>query len=348
MVRWLKRIIFILIGGVLVIAAYLLIPVNIKPAEHITWGATFTKSYAEYFGLDWKQTYLATLDDLGIKSVRIGINWDEIEPEQGQFDFANYDWMMDEAEKRGITVLPAIGYKLPRWPECRAPKWAEQWLPSDRAFWKRWFDVGVGEHRGEFEAAQLNMIKNVVEHFKTRTSIKAWQVENEGFIGWFGDCPPIKDSFIRREAEFVRTLDSRPVLMTESGELSSGIKSALVADIVGTSLYRQVWSPLFNRFLTYPLPPSFYARKAHLLKPWASQFVISELQLEAWAPKGILNLSLAEQLKNMGPEKMHATIEYARATGMDEIYTWGAEWWWYLKLKGYPQLWEVAREEFAR
>lgn len=346
MLSWLKRAIFILIILVIGTGLYLVIPVSIKPAKNIIWGVTFTKSYAEYLGLDWKQAYLAALDDLGVKSVRIGISWDEIEPEQGIFNFADYDWMMDEAEKRRITVLPVIGYKLPRWPECRAPKWAESWLPENRAFWKRWLDIGVGEHRNEFEAAQLNMMKNVVEHFKVHQSIKAWQVENEGFIGWFGDCPPTADAFIRREVAFVRTLDNRPILMAESGELSSGLKSALVADAVGTSLYRQVWSPLFRRFLTYPLPPSFYAHKAKLLKPWISHFFISELQLETWASKGILNLSIEEQLNHLSPEKMKDIIAYARATGIEKIYTWGAEWWWYLKLKGYPQLWEVAREEF--
>jgi len=237
---------------------------------------------------------------------------------------------MDEAEKRAVTVVPAIGFKLPRWPECRAPKWAND-LP-----------------RKEFELAQLEMLKAVVEHFKERPNIPVWQVENEGFIGWFGDCPPIKDSFIRQEAAFVRTLDSRPILMTESGELSTGMKSARVSDIVGTSLYRQVWTPLLNRFIIYPLAPSFYARKAQLLRPWVSRFIISELQLEAWAPKGILNLSIEEQLENLSPEKMKRSIEYARETGIDEIYGWGVEWWWYLKLKGYPQMWETAREEFHR
>lgn len=346
MFRWFKQAFLLIVIGVVVIAGYLLIPVKIEPAERIVWGTTFTKSYAEYLGLDWRQTYLAILDDLEVEAMRIGINWDEIEPEQGQFEFGDYDWMFAEAEKRGISVLPVVGYKLPRWPECRAPKWAEAWLPKDRAFWKRWLDVGVGPQRKEFEAAQLNMLKAVVEHFKTRPSVKAWQVENEGFIGWFGDCPPITDEFIRREAEFARALDSRPVLMTESGELSSGLKSALVADGVGTSLYRQVWSPLVGRFFNYPLPPSFYAHKANLLKPWVSRFFISELQLEAWTPRGVLNMPIEEQLQNMNPKKLRATLEYAKATGIEEIYTWGAEWWWYLKLQGYPELWDTAKAGF--
>ena len=347
MVRLVKRIVFVVILVWVVIVAYLVIPGTAAPAKDITWGVTFTKSYAQYLGLDWRQVYLATLDDLKIKAIRIGINWDEIEAERGNFYFADYDWMMDEAEKRGIAILPAIGYKLPRWPECRAPLWATGWLPQGSSFLARMLDIRVGSERAQFEKAQFAMLQAVVEHFKGRLGIKAWQVENEGFIGWFGDCPPIKNSFVRKEVEFIRGLDSRPILMTESGELSFGIKSALVADIVGTSLYREVWNATFG-FIEYPLPPSFYARKAKLLAPWVSRFIVTELQLEAWAPKGILNIPIEEQLQLLGPERMRQRLQYARATGLDEIYTWGMEWWWYLKLKGYPQLWEVAREEFAK
>ncbi len=344
---WVKRILLTIVALIIVVVAYLFIPVKIKPAENIKWGTTFTKSYAQYLGLDWKQTYLAILDDLDVKSVRIGINWDEIETQPGNFDFGDFDWMFDEAEKRGIEVVPAIGFKLPRWPECRAPEFARAWLPQRSTLWARMFDIRVGSQRKQFEEAQFAMLKQVVEHFKARPSIYVWQVENEGFIGWFGDCPPIKNSFVRREVEFVRTLDPRPVLLTESGELSTGFRSALVGDIVGTSLYREVWSPIFG-FVTYPLPPSFYAHKAKLLKPWVSRFIITELQLEAWTPEGILNMPIEEQLQVMSPEKMRAAIDYTRRTGVDEIYAWGAEWWWSLKLKGYPQLWEIAREEFAK
>src|SRR3989338_8065519 len=110
MVRLVKRIVFVVILVCVVIVAYLVIPGTAAPAKDITWGVTFTKSYAQYLGLDWRQVYWATLDDLKIKAIRIGINWDEIEAERGNFYFADYDWMMDEAEKRGIAILPAIGY----------------------------------------------------------------------------------------------------------------------------------------------------------------------------------------------------------------------------------------------
>lgn len=329
LLRWFKYIVYSALFVIAIIIFYLLIPIKIKPAENIKWGVTFTKSYAEYLGLDWRQAYLAVLDELELDMIRLGINWDEIEPTQGQFDFTDFDWMFAEAEKRNIDIVPAIGFKLPRWPECRAPQWVR------------------GRPHKEIEQDQLSMLKAVVEHFKAWKNIKIWQVENEAFIGWFGDCPPISDSFVREEVKFVRSLDSRPILMTESGELSTGLKSALAADIVGTSLYRQVWSPVFG-FITYPLPPSFYSHKAKLLKLWASRFVISELQLEAWAPQGILNMPVARQLEVLNQEKMKEYIDYARRTGVDEIYTWGVEWWWWLKQQGHPQLWETAKEEFTK
>ena len=135
--------------------------------------------------------------------------------------------------------------------------------------------------------------------------------------------------------------------MTESGELSSGLASAIAADVEGVSLYRDVWNRFFG-YITYPLPPSFYAHKATLLRPWVSHLIISELQLEAWTPKGILNVPLETQLTLVTPEKMKEHLEYAKRTGISEIYTWGVEWWWYLRIKGYPQLWETAREAFAK
>src|SRR3989339_1601004 len=100
--RWIKRVLLAVIALVLFFSLYLFFPREIEQAKSITWGVTFTKSYAEYLGLDWKQAYLEILDDLKVKSVRIGINWDEIESTRGRFDFADYDWMIDEAAKRNV------------------------------------------------------------------------------------------------------------------------------------------------------------------------------------------------------------------------------------------------------
>lgn len=323
---------------VAILAAYLLIPVEISPAREITWGATFTKSYAQYLGLDWQTVYLAMLDDLKVKAVRVGVNWDEIEPRNGQFVFDDYDWMFNEAGKRGVEILPVVGLKLPRWPECRTPQWANS-LSAD-----------------DFVQAQLIMMEEAINHFKTYPNIKKWQMENEAFIEWFGDCPPMRDSLARAKVKFVRQLDpSRPIVMTESGELSTWLKSAFSTDILGVSLYRRVWSKWYGHS-RYFFPPSFYAHKAKIVglvnclardfSPGCGKTIITELQMEAWTSVGILDEPIDQQLKFMNADILRQNAAYARRTGFDTIYIWGVEWWWWLKQQGHPELWEAAKEEF--
>lgn len=319
-----------------------MIPARIAPAEKITWGVTFTKSYAEYLGLDWQEAYLAILDDLKISSVRVGINWDEIEKEKGVFDFEDYDWMFREADKRGIEILPVVGLKTPRWPECRAPEWAWQ-MPQEN-----------------FEAAQFAVIEAVVNHFKNYQNIRMWQMENEAFIEWFGECPRMRDSLARAKVKFLRSLDPvRPILMTESGELSTWLKSALVTDVLGISLYRRVYNRWYGYSDYWMISPSFYARKAKVITFVAklrrslatkviTRPIVTELQLEAWMPQGALNQPIDEQLRYMSPQFFKDTINYARRTGFGVFYGWGAEWWYWLKQKGYPDLWSAAKEEFKR
>src|SRR3989338_5685979 len=66
----------------------------------VTWGVTFSHTFAEHLGLDWQEVYIAVLDDLGVRNMRIPVYWTSIEAEKGQIDFSDYDWMMSEAEKR--------------------------------------------------------------------------------------------------------------------------------------------------------------------------------------------------------------------------------------------------------
>lgn len=70
---------------------------QLKP---IIFGATFSEPYTKYLGLDWQKTYLAVLDDLKVKNLRLIAPWDEIEPAPGKYDFTDLDWQIKEAEKR--------------------------------------------------------------------------------------------------------------------------------------------------------------------------------------------------------------------------------------------------------
>jgi hypothetical protein len=75
--------------------------------------------------------------------------------------------------------------------------------------------------------------------------------------------------------------------------------------------------------------------------------VIHELQAEPWPPNGldIKNVSIDEQYKSMNPQRMKNRIKFGEATGMRSLDLWGAEWWYWLKVKdGNPDVWNVVKD----
>jgi len=102
--------------------AYFNFPVK-KTNNPIELGITFSSRYSQDIGLNWKENYVALLDDLRVKKIRIPIYWDLVEKEKDVYDFSDIDWQLDEAEKRNAEIILVVGQKVPRWPECFIPKW---------------------------------------------------------------------------------------------------------------------------------------------------------------------------------------------------------------------------------
>jgi hypothetical protein len=293
----------------------------------VTLGATFSKPYAESLGLDWKKTYTATLDDLGVRYFRIPAYWDDIEPQQDQWNFSNIDWQIAEASKRHAKIVLAIGRKLPRWPECHAPSWTAAMKES------------------LVQTRILSMLEKVVKRYSTDTTIVMWQVENEPFFQ-FGTCPPPDREFLKREVAVVRALDKRPIMITESGELSSWLGAAGTADVLGISTYRTVWDKYVGYFY-WPIAPRYYAKRFSAISSFVDRAIISEMQAEPWLPSGINSITVDEQLRLMNPTKLQENVSFARKTGFREAYLWGVEWWYWLKtVKGHPEMWDEGRRQF--
>ena len=308
-------IVFSLLGLMVIVFCYFFVG-NPKPVEQIEVGVTFSKIQAENMGLNWKEVYLAVLDDLGFKKIRLSAYWPEIEPEKDRFKFEDLDWQIEEASKRNVEIILAVGQRLPRWPECHIPSWAEKLKKEER------------------QERLLNLITKIVNRYKGIKAIKYWQVENEPFLRTFGECPKLDKKFLDREIALVRKLDSsRKIIMTESGEFSTWIGAARRGDILGTTLYRRVYGKL--GYVKYPLPPVFYARKSLLIKKFfpVEKIIVIELQAEPWGPAPIQDLSIEEQYKTMSPEKFKEIIEYTKKSGFSEAYLWGVEWWYWLKVK---------------
>lgn len=322
--------IHILILLILVILVSIFVVSNINTDKQnlqkdVIWGVSYDPTYAKYLGLDPKATYLAILSDLSIKSVRLSALWDRIEPQQDHFDFAELDWYVSEAQKHQAKVILAIGYKLPRWPECRAPKRLKN--PRER---------------------QLKMLEAVIKHYENNYIISAWQLENEPLLN-FGLCPPPDREFFKKEVLFVRSLTKKPIIITDSGELRPWVTPMKLSDIFGTTLYRVVENPLIGQFV-YPLKPWFYRIKSDLVRqffaPANQKTIIVELQAETWSNKTLPETPLDVQLANFSLQQFKDTVTFAQKTGFDEIYLWGVEWWYYLAQNNHPEYLEFAKTLF--
>lgn len=292
------------------------------------FGATFSTKFCDELGLDWKETYQAMLDQLRVRYIRIPVYWDEIEKEEGVFDFSKYDYLLSEGEKRHAHFVISVGRRVPRWPECHSPAWLNR--------------------KGEIEerVATLKAIRTIVERYQDQMSIDYWQVENEPFLGTFGVCPDFDEGFLRQEVDLVRELDNRPIIVTGSGELSLWRQEAKIGDIFGSTLYRIVYNSWFG-YVKYPIPISLYHLKARLAGLNQGRLMIMELQAEPWVPSGKMVYLTEEEInRSMSIEQFKANLQYAIDLDFQQAYVWGVEWWYWQKKYGNPEYWNVATSLF--
>jgi len=331
--RHIKRTLKIIATAIFVLAVgfvvWLMSGEGVTKPQNTAWGVTFSPRQADYLGLNSGKVFQAMLDDMKVRNFRIMVPWYQVEPEPGKFNFSDVDWYLKEAQKRDAKVILAVGRKLFRWPECHEPLWAKH-LSQD-----------------EFESKLLALLEQEIRHFREFPNIVGWQVENEVLLP-FGDCSPLPNlELFKKEISLVRSLDSRPIISTESGELSAWIQIGSLVDRLGVSLYRMTNNSVLGK-MYYPFRPGFYQKKAafsKVLNPGLQDIFISELQLEPWGNKPLAELSVAEQYDRMSLERTKNILSYAQRTGLGEIYLWGAEWWYWLKeVQKDNRFWDLGRE----
>lgn len=327
----------IILGVIIFLFVYLVLAIKVLPhfplkinLNHRSgeFGATFSKKFCIELGLNWQETYQAILDDLQVRYLRLPAYWDEIEPIEEQYDFKDLDYLVDEASAREAKIIITLGRRQPRWPECHSPAWINtKSVPKSQA------DL-------------LEAIEKTVNRYKNNPNILYWQVENEAFLGTFGVCPEFDYNFLEREVALVRSLDSRPIIVTGSGEMSMWKKEKEMGDILGVTMYRVVYNS-WAGYVRYFFPTSFYRLKAYLAGVNPKDVLNMELQTEPWVPKGkMIYLSLDELNKSMSVDQFKANLQYAINTGFKQTYVWGVEWWYWQKLYGNPEYWTIGKTMF--
>ncbi|MFA4890337.1 MAG: hypothetical protein WC587_01745 [Candidatus Paceibacterota bacterium] len=312
------------------------IPIN--DSRSITWGLTYSTKQAEGLGLDWRKTYEDILKELNPKKVRLVVYWDQVESEKGKFNFSETDWLLKKTEESGARTVLALGIKVPRWPEVHLPVWARNLTPEER------------------EEALKNYLEKTIGRYKDNPAVEMWQIENEPYLR-FGEKTERGKNFLEKEIEMAKKTDnSHPILITDGGEFGLWYKAAKAGDVFGTTMYRNTYTNILGWLFgntEYPFSPGYFKLKEKIIRFLINnnekKFIVIELQGEPWSNVGLNRLSHEEQVKLFSPDYFADTIKYAKETGFDEYYLWGAEWWYYMKEKYNDYYyWEYAKNLFGR
>ncbi|OGE84321.1 MAG: hypothetical protein A2846_02750 [Candidatus Doudnabacteria bacterium RIFCSPHIGHO2_01_FULL_49_9] len=329
MIRFIKRVIILAI--LLAAAASWFFLRQFPPEPDPVFGLNFSLTHAQYLGFDWREMYIEILDEFQPKKLRVMALWEVVEPNRGDYNFQDIDYMVREAERRNVRIILTLGYKQPGWPECHQPGWAQN----------------LDTHAKNEELLQF--IGAVVERYKSSPAIFAWQIENEPFFVFGPDCEAVSGEQLEQEIAFVKRLDSRPIVLVDSGEKGTWLWAGKYgADIFGSTMYREAYHDKYGMYITYPIPGAFYRIKAGLLRtvyPDIDSVIGVELQGEPWFISSVFDTPWEEQKKKMNGQTLRDNAAYARRGGFAEHYFWGVEWWYWAKEKqNDPELWEAGKE----
>lgn len=309
-------------------AAALLFAKTFLLPKHVDFGVTFSAPQARYLKLNAWETYISLMDELGVRHIRLPVYWNETEKPRGTYDWKETDYFMQEAAKRGVKITLVIGAKVPRWPECHLPTFIQE-------------EIGTPAYGDDL----LGFMKTTVERYKDSPALYRYQIENEPLFP-FGVCPAPDLELLKREVALVRGLDPQhDIQLTVSGESESWLDLAKQADVLGVSLYRVVWNKHIGP-IVYPHSAAWYAVQRQTITPWVKHSLISELQGEPWLDGGLMPEDIRAAYAAFSAERLRDHVAFAKRTGFSEVYLWGVEWWYYLKVHGDSRLFDEARTIF--
>jgi hypothetical protein len=287
------------------------------------------------------------LEATGARTVRLSLQWDEIERSPGVFDFAVPDALIAAAGRDNATVSLTVGMKAQRHPEFYLPPWVQALgSPGDGAA------ISAIE---PIRAAALTFVSVAVQHYLDSEVIDSWGAENEPYIASHrSDDWSLDAGYIEQVVQTIQALDARhrPVVVNHAQHFVMDRRWKLAlsgGDILGQSMYPFRNLTLFGTDFQAdimqlgPLMPN-YAFQARESARAGKYFWITELQAEPWTDADSRLITPESPSDNLDPARLRKNVDYAQRTSAQRIYLWGAEWWLYEQRLGDNRWLESARQ----
>jgi Beta-galactosidase len=333
--------------------------IPVQPRGATKLGISFRPLQAADLGLD-PDDALSALLEYPFQVIRLAAYWNRLEPGPARFEPGELDRMLDAAEQAGKQVIVCVG-------PVKAFGYPEYFVPAhhlDRPLREGALVTPEGNRR--LLEAGTAFVTRVVERYRDRNAIIAWQVEHEATdpLGvehsW-----RLSEAFVRAEVDAVRAADpARPVLM--NGFLPTSAPVALqqrwrtrdqgdslavaqrLADIVGIDFYPRhalaSAGPL-TLYLDGSRARRQQRRRERLLDGAAAagrRLMIAEGQAEPWEAVTTPPSPAGLAMYSCRPEDLIETYSRClRWTGqrpfvLDIYLFWGAEYWLLRERQGDP------------
>lgn len=331
---------------------------KVKPRGSTLLGISFRPRQVEGFGLERKPT-LAALLAQPFHIIRLAAYWNRVEQSPGSFNSGELDWALDAAERASKQVILSVGaVKNFGYPEFFVPHhWLEKPLREGSLVQPR-------THAALLTAA-IQFVTHVVERYRDRASVVAWQLEHEAVdpLGvehsWRLDI-----EFVRSELAALRAADpTRPVMMngflpTSSmvmlsqwwrtrGQGDSLAVAANLADIVGIDYYpRHALIALGPRTLyldgtRHSWQRTLINRSLNSVRAQGKRLMVAEGQAEPWEavtlPPNPTHGAMFSCRPEDAIENYNAAMTWSTPESPLFAYLfWGAEYWILRERSGDP------------
>ncbi len=321
----------------------------IKPRATTLLGFSFRPRQVEAFGLNVGTTLEALLAH-PFHLVRLPAYWNEIESSAGRFDTGSLDRQLEAVERAGKQVILSVG-------AVKNFGYPEFYVPAHRLGSAiREGTLVRASSRSDLLAAASDFIRLIVERYRDRTSIVAWQLEHEAVdpLGVEHSWRLAVD-FVQGELDALRDADpSRPVMMNGFLPTSTLVRlnqwwrtrdqgdslavAARLADIVGIDYYpRHGLIALGPRTLyldggRLPWQATLTTSLLNDLRDQGKRLMVSEGQAEPWEavtlPPNLERLSMFSCSPHDAIRNYNTAMEWSQPDAPIYAYLfWGADYW---------------------
>lgn len=172
------------------------------------YGVSYSFEQAGWYGLEARESYVALLEEIKFDWVRLPFFWDQMVSEDGELMVDDLKFAIEEADKRGVGVIIALGAKTPYYPEY---KW-----PNEVAAKVKFGDTIDINHPAAADILQID--RALVEQLSVYDNIISWQIENEPYLASINNWK-IDESLLVAEVKVVRGTDrfARPIILNHVG-----------------------------------------------------------------------------------------------------------------------------------